>query len=256
MGDDLILEDDVRVRINDYFQLAYEEATGDGETRVWQLKHFPLKDLIVTVDNILQETPADYLIDLNTGILTFIVAPADTKIIEIEYKWSLYSAEEIDDLIDQMTDFIQKECGGRVFNLVAYDKEIYDGDDFDRELFLDQYPATEISKVEHNNGTTKDPNWEEDTEGEDYEKYLEEGEIHFHTKYLGKRNYRITYKAGYATIPYDLQNLCIGLVARKLEKRKSEGVRSENLGGASINWGDLLNEDDKLILDNYRRMII
>lgn len=156
-------------------------------------------------------------------------------------------------IINAVTDYIEGECGRR-FKETVYTQELYDGDDFGRWLFLKNFPVIELTKIEHttNGGET----WKEDIEGRDFEKYENDGAIYFYTKYSGKRNYRITYRAGYTTIPYDLEMLCIRLVARLYEKRRSEGKKSESLGPASIDWGEFLGEEDRKILNKYKKVSI
>jgi hypothetical protein len=72
-----------------------------------------------------------------------------------------------------------------------------------------------------------------------------------------RKGVKLTYSAGYATIPTDLALACIKLVARQYEKRKSQGKKSESIGGASITWQDQgaesIDGDVMSILDGYKR---
>lgn len=158
-------------------------------------------------------------------------------------------------IVNYATDFIESYCDRR-FDKTTYSNELYDGDDFDYWLYLKNLPITTLTKIEQNNGTTDEPDWDELDEGDDYEKYLTEGKIYIYDRVTGKRNYRVNYEAGYTTIPYDLEMLCIRLVARIYEKRKSEGRSAESLGPANISWESFIKEEDKMTLNKYKKVNI
>ena len=52
----------------------------------------------------------------------------------------------------------------------------------------------------------------------------------------GYGNVAITYTAGYATVPYDLQQACIGLVQFWLNDRQRAGEVSRTMGGQTITF--------------------
>jgi len=168
------------------------------------------------------------------------------------------TADTYDDLLDnlcnQITDFIEKMCGGRRFYTTEYTQEVYDGDDFNRTLRLNNYPVTSWGKIEYNAGTTTNPNWTEFNES-DYEKYDDMGYLWFDRLEPGKRNIRVSYTAGYSTIPYDLELLATKLVARIFEKRLSEQKSNESSPDMTINWDKFLQTEDERILLNYTRLI-
>lgn len=161
----------------------------------------------------------------------------------------------LDTLCNSITAWIEGLCGGRRFKLTTYANKLFDGDNFGEWLQLPHWPVTEWTKIEYNSGTSKTPSWTT-FDRDDYETYDDEGALYFNKKYLGKRNIRISYKAGYTTIPYDMEFLATRLVARSYERRKSEGVMNESLGGMSINWKEFLEKEDISILDNYRRPMV
>jgi hypothetical protein len=72
----------------------------------------------------------------------------------------------------------------------------------------------------------------------------------------GHKNIRMTYYAGYATIPDDLEQVCLKLV--KAGYDKNEGVKSESLGPHSITYFDKLDipDDIKSTLDVYKNWVI
>jgi len=161
----------------------------------------------------------------------------------------------IDELINYLTAFIEKECGGRRFKYSPYSNELYDGDNFGSLMLLNQYPLYNLVRLEYNAGNTKTPNWKT-VDRDDYEIYEDIGGVYFYNKPLGKRNIRASYYAGYTTIPHDLVFLATRLVARIFEKRKSEGIESESLGGVNVGWDEFLKDEDRKIISNYLRKIV
>lgn len=171
--------------------------------------------------------------------------------------------------VNQTTDWIEQFCGGRRFKDTTYTDEIYESEfakeqgDFptivrNRNYWLNcrQYPitATAAVVVKYRSGNTS---WQTQ-EATGYEVYNNRGQVYL---YGGMPNIRqavkLTYSAGYATIPSDLELACIKLVARQYEKRKSQGKKSESIGGATIVWADVgaesVDGDVQSILDTYKR---
>jgi hypothetical protein len=72
----------------------------------------------------------------------------------------------------------------------------------------------------------------------------------------GHGNIRITYYAGYSTIPDDLEQACLKMV--KLGYEKNASKKSESLGPYSVTYFDTkdIPNDVKIILDKYRRLVI
>jgi len=72
----------------------------------------------------------------------------------------------------------------------------------------------------------------------------------------GNMNIRMTYYAGYAVIPDDLEQACLKLV--KYVYEKNENVKSEKLGPYSITFFDTkdIPVDVKAILDTYVNVVI
>jgi hypothetical protein len=74
--------------------------------------------------------------------------------------------------------------------------------------------------------------------------------------YAGERSIKINYVAGYATIPYDLQEAAI-LLAKHIYraiKKDGEEITSINLGGETLNvaW-ESMPKVAKSVIDSYRR---
>ncbi|RMD70289.1 MAG: hypothetical protein D6822_04380, partial [Cyanobacteria bacterium J149] len=134
-----------------------------------------------------------------------------------------------------------------------YTNEEYDGTG-SNFIFLNQYPVTAITSVERNDGTLSSPSWTTLTEGDDYEPYLTEGYIDFLTRLpeTDRHRYRITYTAGYTTIPYDLELACLKLVSESYNKRKNDGVSSERIGSWAITYTGVI-ENDPAFADTIAR---
>ena len=72
----------------------------------------------------------------------------------------------------------------------------------------------------------------------------------------GCGNIQVTYTAGFATIPEDVADAVIDLVARKFRARGRIGVRSESLNGQNTSY-DLTGMPDEVasVLAPYKRVV-
>jgi hypothetical protein len=161
-------------------------------------------------------------------------------------------------LINQATDYIESYTGRRFVD-TTYTEEKYDGN-ATQDLVLKQFPvtATETFKLEKNNNFDNTDNWEE-VDTDNYWVDNSEGCVHKISLFnLGKQNYRVTYSAGYDTVPFDLQFLACSLVGEIFNKRRAMGIKSEKLGDHSITFaGELAaNESLQNIIGNYRKIPI
>lgn len=73
----------------------------------------------------------------------------------------------------------------------------------------------------------------------------------------GRQNVTITYTAGYATIPADIEQACIDLVAMKFREKDRVGVRSHSVGpgGSTVYITMAMPDSVKAVLSNYIRRI-
>lgn len=180
--------------------------------------------------------------------------------------------------INRATDIIESYCGRR-FISTTYTNEVYSGDG-SQFLELRNFPVTTLSQLQMRTGDFSAPNWETidtalyqlKTEGGQ-----DRGIIYLASPGLlvagfndsgfikGTNNFRTTYTAGYAfaSLPNDLQEVCIEIVSYLFNRRKATpGMRSETLGrysytmepsgGASIIKRLGLND----ILDLYRTPVV
>ena len=75
----------------------------------------------------------------------------------------------------------------------------------------------------------------------------------------GVKNIKVIYVAGYATIPIDIGQACIEIVAKKYKagKDKKQGVVSDSLGERSITFKDEdIPKEARLVLDSYARITV
>jgi hypothetical protein len=144
-------------------------------------------------------------------------------------------------LIDWATDFIHSYCG-RTFPQGSYD-EYYDGDGTDT-LLSHQFPIVSVNSLEVD-GTVKDST--------SFVLYAPLGIIRLKSGVFprGKKNVRLQYTAGYATIPKDLEQASIELVALKYYDRGRERLGVEGKEGTSFTTQ--LPQEVKQVLDLYKR---
>jgi uncharacterized phiE125 gp8 family phage protein len=72
----------------------------------------------------------------------------------------------------------------------------------------------------------------------------------------GKQNIKVTYTAGYATVPADVEQACIELVGKQFNRRKHLDVSNKNLGTEVVSYTkDDLGKDTQAILQSYARVV-
>lgn len=138
----------------------------------------------------------------------------------------------LENIIDRSTDIIESYCGNRRFLSTIYTNEEYDGTGT-KYINARQYPITAVTAYEENNGSVGTTDW--NALQNDYVRYIEDGHgpgqfYYEHYFAHGARNYRFSYTAGYATIPYDLEEACIELCVWIYKDRQNKGMQSETLG--------------------------
>lgn len=159
----------------------------------------------------------------------------------------------LDSICDQVTAYIEGLAGGQRFKMTTHDDEIHDGDNGQWIILRHRFIYDDATiKVEYNNGTNVTPSWVELT-ADEYQVYLENGTVYLDSKIAGKRNIRVSYTAGFNTIPYDLELAATTIACRIYNRRKSQGAASESFEGVAINWNDVLNEADRAIITKYTR---
>lgn len=166
----------------------------------------------------------------------------------------------ITNLITRVCAFIESYCD-RTFTNATYTDEIYSGGK--KFIFLKNYPVTEFTKIEYKSGSNSSPTWTAFTVN-DYD-LIDERKLRRAGGFApgenavwpaGVNNIRITYKAGYAVVPSDLEQLIIELVAKKFNQRKSDGINNESVEGVSIGWTKTLSPEQKIVLNKFRKITV
>lgn len=158
-------------------------------------------------------------------------------------------------LINRATDIIERYCNRRFAETTYTNEEVNGMGSY--ILNLKHYPITSLTAVERRTGDFASPNWDA-LENDMYKMLDDEGQIYYAGGFTeGVRNYRVSYVAGYSTIPTDLEQACIMLISYIKNQTKTSGMKSETLGEYSYTKDDDLNATIKNlgldeVLDMYR----
>ena len=186
----------------------------------------------------------------------------------------------LDELIDNVTEWVEGMLGGRRIKETAYVDEEHDGGEND--IFLRNWPikSSPALTAEFRSGPLDNPTFTAFSVNE-FIIYKGSGFVHFFARTAGRhvhnqfdhfgspkiegghRNLRFTYTAGFDEIPADLDLLSKQLVGLLFKRRLVEGVKKEAVEGTSIEYsgigstsgdiGSLLTLDQRLIIKRYQR---
>lgn len=154
--------------------------------------------------------------------------------------------------INQATDIIEGYCAlayGHHFKETTYTNEEYDGSG-SNILSLKMRPVTAITSLQRRQTTQNEADWD-DIDADMYFTDLNAGVIEYLSNQgLAWNGYRVTYTAGYATIPADLAETCVTIAAYLYQngttgtsvKKKKEGQRElEYFEVAAASGGSLVD---------------
>jgi hypothetical protein len=158
----------------------------------------------------------------------------------------------IEDLINRYTTMFESYCD-RKFKLDTY-TEYYDGTGT-QDLFTDSFPISAVVSLYDDAGWE----WDSDTlvDSADY-RIADENRITMKSGWFPAYNQsvKVTYSAGYETIPDDLKQVCIVEVARAFKNRKQMDTISTTMPDGTINYTTLeFLPQTRRILDKYRRVV-
>lgn len=159
----------------------------------------------------------------------------------------------IEGLINSITDWIERQIGGRRLLETTYVNERYDGGRL--IIFLNQWPINPVPVVvaEFLTGTEEAQVWQPFMVN-DFVAYHRGGFLKFFgTTPQGFKNLRFTYKAGYSPIPSDLELVCRELTAKAFDTRRSQGKSNESVEGQTISWSEMITPEQKATLTSYAR---
>lgn len=148
--------------------------------------------------------------------------------------------------INQATDIIERFCNRR-FKSTVYTNEEYDATNTD-QLVLRQRPITAVSSFQSRSSTLNESDWE-DVDSELYFRDDNAGVLDLNFNATGRWNrYRISYTAGYTTIPSDLAEACVTLAGFLVENGTSgTNVKKKQEGQRSIEYFDSQGNGNSLI---------
>lgn len=164
--------------------------------------------------------------------------------------------------INQATLLIESFCNlprDHHFKEATYTNETYDGS-ASSQLVLRMRPVSAVSSFQYRESPESDASFT-DVDSDFYFSNLEAGVLNgLFTQNRNWSGYRVTYTAGYSTIPADLAEACVMLASSWVEnsvsgvaiKRKTEGQRSIEYFDSGANSGSIIESlglDD--ILSRY-----
>lgn len=142
---------------------------------------------------------------------------------------------------DEFVELTQCEVENKVKDYLCRDleaqdyTEILDGSS-EKVIIPSQFPINSVSKIEFYDGldSNDDEEWDEQVQGDDYERLVipthkESIIIDGATFPKGMQNIRLTYNAGFSTIPYPIQQACKKLMLLyygEVKKNKTLGKSS------------------------------
>lgn len=143
--------------------------------------------------------------------------------------------------INQATDMIEAFCGknnGQHFASTTYTNEEYDGTGTN-QLILRNAPVISLSNFSERNTTENDNDWTT-IESRDYFVDLTAGVIDCRFGILPYWNlYKVTYVAGFTTIPSDLAEACVMLSCALVESASTgASVKKKTQGPKTIEYYD------------------
>ncbi len=177
------------------------------------------------------------------------------------------SGSSDDDLLTSLINYCfsaLEDYLGRQIKSRTYTEERYDGDGTDT-LIVYQYPITAISSIYDdpslgfNSDTLIDS---DDYLIDDQDRYPGRirlaGEDALSLSFAkGKTNIKITYTAGYVTIPNTLKFGLLTYITSAYNKRKGHGTVVQSLGGQSVTWERMgIPREVKDIINDYKKFTV
>lgn len=140
--------------------------------------------------------------------------------------------------INQATRAIENYCGRR-FALTTYTDVEYSASHTD-QLVLRQRPVTTFTSISRRDTSLNEADWD-DVDTETYFVHKNAGVIDLLFNTFGRWNgYKVTYTAGYGTIPEDLAEACVALACFYFQNADgtSIGVSEKREGGRSVKYAN------------------
>lgn len=178
------------------------------------------------------------------------------------------SGTSFDTLLDRLVSSVSSFIKGEIHRELkeADYVEMYSIYQSKRNLMLNQYPVSAISKVEYRRGSYSDPDWTEYSRDEyELDGDGKAGILGLAFMAVGINKIRVSYTAGYKidftketditkhNLPEEISDLCERLVVKWFRKRDSWGKTSEGSQGDSVSWKNELEEEDRRVISRYKK---
>jgi hypothetical protein len=159
-------------------------------------------------------------------------------------------------LINMASQWFERHCG-RVFKSAAYTEQ-FDGTG-QTDMILNHFPITAISEVRVDSSRTFAA--ESIVDASDYhaepDELLEAGILRRHGSRWprGSRNVKVTYTAGYAVVPADLEYATLLMVEWLYRGNSDRRIGRTSIGKAGETTGYVseLPIEVQMVVDNYKR---
>ena len=185
-------------------------------------------------------------------------------------------------MINRVTDYIERQCGGRRFVSTTYTNEVYTAvGTRQRQIALRQFPVTAYTSFQWREGIPSNPQWTDflidqyellDSYQDPYTggTVWRTGIVHIYGSVpsITVNGIRISYTAGYLTdwnnegnpalhnLPSDLSDVAANLVVRVFKRRELAGQNSKAFSGATDGWRNALDQEDLDVIGSYKRVPI
>lgn len=171
--------------------------------------------------------------------------------------------------INAVSEWLERYCNRHFEKSIYTELHIGHGRE---NLLLEQYPILSVESITVNENAVS---------ASEYEIRSEEGILYRERLWpaksflegldwdpiQGKRNIEVVYTAGYVlpkddstetprTLPYDLEDACIQLVAIRHEKRGSEHLSSETIGPLKSDFIDGIPPHIESVLNKYKKWVV
>jgi len=132
-------------------------------------------------------------------------------------------------------------------------EEYFDGDEIENNIYLSDNLNIQDLVIQYKSGD----DWLTIPDN-DYIFYDDEGVVKLNYVRYGDQNYKVVYKVGFTNknIPDNLKLAILKIVGKLWNKRRSDGIKMENLGDASVTWENYLSQDIASILSKFKKYSI
>lgn len=113
----------IRLTLNLPYRVILRETlgTGNGTIQKFQTQLWPIiaASETVRVNGTAKTRTTDYTIDNDTGLITFVVAPTDTHVVDADYNWSVFSDVKIAGLLTWYNEQVNPTMRDLIRSLLA-----------------------------------------------------------------------------------------------------------------------------------------